>query len=411
MTKYKNTQKESGEEVSARQHLTLAWVLGSLSAFGPLATDMYLPAFPKMRLEFATEPGRVQLTLAVFLLGLAFGQLLWGTWSDRTGRRLPLLVGFGLFVVTSACCALATSVEWLILARFLMGIGGSAGQVVSRAIARDLFEAREAARFYSLMMIVSGIAPIVGPFLGNLVLAYGGWRLIFGLLAGLGVACWLLVWRAVPETLLLEEAASSHLSALFRGYSNVLRNKYFLSLTLALGCMFGVLFSYISSSPFVFKLYGVAEEYFGILFAVNGIGLYLGGQSNARLLRRFSETRLLRCGAFVNLVAMLLLILCVCLGQGSLVVFFVLLFISLSSLSFIFPNATALAMRPFALEAGSASATLGIFQFFVGALGGALAGVWGSETALPVVIQIALFAFAGNFLILFLTRKSPVHVA
>ncbi|MDR2430408.1 MAG: multidrug effflux MFS transporter [Puniceicoccales bacterium] len=395
-----------GAGASAGRHLALAWVLGSLSAFGPLATDMYLPAFPKMAGEFGVGQGRIQLTLSVFLLGLAVGQLLWGSWSDRVGRRLPLLAGFGLFVLASAWCAATSSDTLLILARFLMGFGGSAGVVVSRAIVRDLFEAREAARFFSLMMIVGGIAPIVGPFLGNLLLAHGSWRLIFGVLSGLGVLCWGMVWCGVPETLLRGHRLRGRVSSVLGSYGRVLADRHFMALTLVLGCMSGVLFSYIASSPFVFmKIHGVPEACFGLMFAMNGVGFYAGGQANAYLLRRFSEERLLRYGAAFNAVAVLLLVVCTWMGWGGFAVFFGLLFASLATLSFVFPNATALAMKPFAAEAGSASATLGIFQFVAGAAGGALAGVWGDETALPVTLQIAAFALAGNLLLFVFTWK------
>lgn len=395
-----NIHCRPGAGASAGRHLTLAWVLGSLSAFGPLATDMYLPAFQKMAAEFRVGQARIQLTLAVFLLGLAVGQLLWGSWSDRAGRRLPLLAGFGLFVLASAWCAVTTSATLLILARFLMGFGGSAGVVVSRAMVRDLFEAREAARFFSLMMIVGGIAPIVGPFLGNLLLAHGSWRLIFGVLAGAGALCWGIVWCGVPETLSREHRVRGHVFTVLRSYGRVLANRHFMVMTLVLGCMSGVLFSYIASSPFVFmKIHGLPEAYFGLMFAVNGIGFYAGGQANAYLLRRFSEERLLRCGAAFNAAAVVLLVFCAWTGQGGFAAFFGLLFVCLSTLSFIFPNATALAMKPFATEAGSASATLGIFQFVVGAAGGVLTGVWGDESAFPVALQIAVFALVGNLLL------------
>lgn len=385
----------------------LAWILGGMSVFGPLAIDMYLPAFPAMAEHLGTSIGAVQLTLAVFLLGLAVGQIFWGTLSDYTGRRLPLLSGCLLFSCMSAVCALTGSVHTLIAARFLMGLGGSAGVVVSRAIVRDLFEEKEAARFFSMMMIIGGVGPIVAPFLGGLLLTHFSWRAVFWTIAAFGVLCAAAVLYGVRETLPKENRERGGVFHIANVFGRVLSTRRFLGPALAIGCTSGMLFTYISNASFMFiELFGVPVSRFGVLFATNAIGLYIGGQSNRWLLRRFTAEQLLRKGMWLNVCAALLLTVCAGTGIGGFPLLFGMLFVCLTSLGIIFPNATAMAMQPFAEDAGSASALMGIFQFILGAVGGALVGVFHNGTALPMAVQILCFSLAARTILL-LTPKRP----
>jgi DHA1 family bicyclomycin/chloramphenicol resistance-like MFS transporter len=385
----------------------LAWTLGGLSAFGPFAIDMYLPAFPWIAKDLDTTIGRVQITLAIFLLGLAVGQILWGTLSDHVGRRMPLLSGCLLFSSMAIVCATAHSAHTLIAARFFMGLGGSAGVVVSRAIVRDLFEEKEAARFYSMMMIIGGIAPIISPFLGSLLLTHYNWRAIFWSITVFGGLCIAAVLRNIPETLTREKRMHGHVVDVFRGYGRILVNRRFLGPALAIGCISGMLFTYIANASFIFiELFGVPVAFFGFLFATNSIGLYIGGQSNRWLLRRFTSEQLLRKGMWVNVCAGLLLVACARTGFGGFPLFFSVLFVCLSTLGVIFPNATAMTMQPFAAEAGSASALLGILQFTLGASGGALVGIVHNGTALPMAIQIACYGLAARGILVLTPKRS-----
>jgi DHA1 family bicyclomycin/chloramphenicol resistance-like MFS transporter len=379
-----------------------------MSAFAPLAIDMYLPGFPKIAKDLGSTMSMVQITLAVFLLGLAVGQVLWGTLSDRVGRRLPLVLGCVLLAGTAATCAAAHSIHTLIAARFLMGLGASAGVVVSRAVVRDLFDEDEAARFFSLMMIIGGIGPIIAPFLGSLLLACFNWRAIFWTIAVFTGLCMAAALCNIPETLARENRTRGHLVDVFRAYGRILANRRFLGPALAIGCTSGTLFTYIANSSFVFiELFKVPVALFGFLFATNSIGLYIGGQANRWLLRRFSAEQLLRKGIQAHVGAALLLVGCAWTGWGGFALLFGVLFLSLATLGLVFPNATAAAMQPFAAEAGSASALLGIFQFILGAVAGALAGVFQGGSALPMAIQIACYALAARgFLLLTPTRTS-----
>jgi len=373
----------------------LAWALGICSAFGPFAIDMYLPAFPAMAAEFAAPIGTVQLTLAVFLLGLAAGQALWGSLADRIGRRGPMLAGCLLFTLASALCALAPSIESLVAARFVMGLGGSAGTVVSRAIVRDLFEEHAAARFYALMMLIGGVAPIVAPLLGGLLLDATGWRGIFWVIAAIGALSLLITLLAVPETLAPSDRQRGSLPMLVRGYAHILGQRAFLVPALALGCTFGMLFSYITSSSVVFiTVYGLSSADFSLLFGAIALVLYVGAMASRWLLARFPAPCLLRRTTAVTVVAGAGLVACAWTGFGGFPLFFALLLCSLSSLGLVFPTVTAMTMQPFPAAAGTASALLGILQFLIGALAGALSGLIHDGTARPMAVQIALFALA-----------------
>lgn len=383
-----------------------------MSAFGPFAIDMYLPAFPRIARSLGTSIGKVQITLAIFLLGLAVGQLLWGTLSDYVGRRIPLLFGCLLFGCMAAVCATTDSVHVLIAARFFMGLGGSAGVVISRAIVRDLFDVKEAALFYSMIMIIGGIAPIVSPFAGGLLLTHYSWRAIFWAITAFSGLCVAAVLRNIPETLARESRMRAHIADVFRAYGRIMIDRRFFGPALVIGCASGMLFTYIASSSFVFiELFRVPVWLFGFLFATNSIGLYIGGQSNRWLLRRFSSAQLLRTGMWINVCAALLLVGCARTGIGGFPGFFGVLFLCLGTLGIILPNATAITMQPFGAEAGSASALLGIVQYIVGATGSALVGVFSDGTALPMAILIACYGLAGRGMLLLTSRRADTPAA
>ncbi|MEN6627129.1 MAG: multidrug effflux MFS transporter [Candidatus Sumerlaeia bacterium] len=384
----------------------IAFTLGFLAACGPFAVDMYLPGLPDVARELRTSLAAVQNTLAIYIFGLAFGQVVWGTLCDRFGRRVPLLAGAVLFTAMAAVCAVTRSINTLLAARFFMGLGGSAGVVVSRAIVRDLFEEHEAARCYSMMMIIGGIGPIVAPFLGSLLLTYFNWRSIFWTVTGFGCLCVAALMRNIPETLAPENRMRGHLMNVVRGYGRILVNGRFLAPALAVACTTGILFTYIANSSYLFReLFGVPVKYFGFLFATNSIGLYVAGQSNRLLLRHFTSDRLMRAGMWANLAMAALLTACAATGLGGFPAVFILLFLCLSTLGIIFPNATAMVMQPFGAEAGFASAMLGILQYLISAAGGALIGLFQTGTPLPMAVQILAFGLVAKAMLLLTPRR------
>ena len=387
--------------------LGLVVLLGALTAFGPLAIDMYLPAFPQMAAALGAPIGAVQLTLPVFLAGMAAGQIVYGPLSDRYGRRAPLIAGCLAFAAASAACALAGSAGALIVSRFLMGLGGAVGLVVARAVVRDLYDESESARVYSLMMLVMGLAPVLAPALGALLLLAFTWESIFWVQALFGIACAIAVAAALPETLAAHHRARAHPGFIARRFAFLLGQRAYLGYALTTACCSGILFAYISGSPFVFiELFGVSPQQFGLYFGANAIGLFSAAQLNHWLLRRYTPRQVLGRAFAVNVAAAALLVGAAVSGAGGFALFYPLLFVCVATLGLLLPNAVAAAMQPFPEMAGSASALLGMLQYALGATTGALVGFLHDGTALPMAGVVAAAACAGALALALLTRPS-----
>ena len=364
--------------------------LGLLTAFSPLAIDMYLPAFPQMERDLAAAPGRVELTLSFFLAGLATGQYVIGPFSDRFGRRAPLLIGCGVYSLAALFCPLAPTVEWLIALRFVMGFSGAAGLVVSRAVVRDLYDESRSANVYSFMMMVTGIAPIVAPLIGGFLLEHFQWHAIFWTLAAIGILCGGAVVFDLPETLPFERRLRQPVAAVVRRSVAILKDGRFFGYALAIGFSYGALFAYITGSPKTYiNYFGVTPQAFSGYFASNAIVLLITAQLNRVLLRSWSPHALLRFAAIVALAGGVTLLGLAITGVGGFWPFHLTLGVCIATLGLIFPNATAAAMAPFGREAGSASAVLGLLQYIIGAFAGAAVGLLNSETPLAMAAVLA----------------------
>ena len=365
-------------------------ILGALSAFGPLAIDFYLPGFPAMATAFATDETQIQLTLAVYFLGLSIGQLIYGPIADRFGRRIPLLVGVGLFTVASLACALAPSLEWLIAARFVQALGGCAGMVLSRAIVSDKCDAVGAAKVFSQLMLVMGLAPILAPMLGGLLVNLYGWQSIFIVLTAFSALAALAVALGLPESL-PDNVPRQPLSGALRQYGRLLKDREFLGHALTGGLAMAGMFAYIAGSPFVFiKLYDVPAEHYGWLFGSNAAGFILVAQINARLLANRGPAFLLARTIWIYLAAGVVLLGVSALHTQQLWPLLIPLFVCIASLGCIIPNASACAMSGQGARAGSASAMLGCLQFSVAAGAASLVGVLHNGTAMPMAMVITL---------------------
>lgn len=365
-------------------------ILGALSAFGPLAIDFYLPGFPAIALAFGTDEKHVQLTLASYFLGLSIGQLAYGPVADRFGRRIPLLFGVTLFTLASLACAFAPNLEWLIGARFVQALGGCAGMVISRAIVSDKCDAVQSAKVFSQLMLVMGLAPILAPMLGGLLVNLYGWQSIFISLTAFSALASLAVALGLPESM-----PASHprqpLAGAFKQYRSLLGDRIFLGHALTGGIAMAGMFSYIAGSPFVFiKLYGVPAEHYGWLFGTNAAGFILIAQLNARLVGKKGPAFLLSRTVWIYLAAALTLLAITGLRTEQLWPLLVPLFICIASLGCIIPNASACAMNGQWARAGSASAMLGCLQFSVAAGAAALVGVLHDGTAVPMALVISL---------------------
>lgn len=365
-------------------------ILGALSAFGPLAIDFYLPGFPAMAEAFATDEKHIQLTLAVYFLGLSIGQLLYGPIADRFGRRVPLLVGVGLFTVGSLACAFAPTLELLIGARFVQALGGCAGMVLSRAIVSDKCDAVGAAKVFSQLMLVMGLAPILAPMLGGLLVSLYGWQAIFMVLTAFSALAALAVALGLPESL-PANVPRQPLSGALRQYARLFKDREFLGHALTGGISMAGMFAYIAGSPFVFiKLYDIPAEHYGWLFGSNAAGFILVAQINARLLAKRGPAFLLARMVWVYLAAGLALLAVSSLHTEQLWPLLIPLFICIASLGCIIPNASACAMSGQGARAGSASALLGCLQFSVAAAAAWLVGVLHDGSAMPMAMVISL---------------------
>jgi DHA1 family bicyclomycin/chloramphenicol resistance-like MFS transporter len=369
---------------------SLVLVLGVLSAFGPLSIDMYLPSFGAISLDLGATGAQVQLTLAVFFGGLGLGQAFYGPLSDRYGRMGPLCFGLTLFVLASAACAMARSIESLMSWRFVQSIGGCAGIVIARAVVRDRFDEREAARVFSLLMLVMGLAPILAPLAGGQILVHFGWRAIFWTLGAFGLACLLAVLLVLGESLPPERRSTGGLGAALRVYGSLLRDRAFMRYNLSSALVISGMFTYIFGSPFVFmEIHGVRPDHYGWLFGLNSLGLIVASQCNRALLGRVAGAQILSHALVVTASAGGLLLVAAWTGAGGLPGLLCPLFLYIASLGFVLPNVFAAALAPQGRNAGSAAALLGTVQFGAGAAVGTLLGALGNGTAVPMAGLIA----------------------
>lgn len=368
------------------------WIIlmGALTAVGPLSIDMYLPAFPAIAGELDAS-GRLELTLASFFTGLALGQLFYGPVSDRFGRKPPLYFGLSLFLLASIGAALSTDIHALIGWRFVQGLGGCAGMVISRAVVRDRCTPQEAARAFSLLMLVMGLAPILAPLLGGLIVTTAGWRAIFVLLAMFASGCLLAVWQLLRESHDTRHAQPMQSGRVIQDYAHLFRDRIFMSHTLSSGLAFTGMFAYIAGSPHVLmQLHHIPPQHYGWIFGSNAFGLIAASQLNARLLGRHDMSVLLRHGVTATALAGIFLAVMAALDMLSLPLLLAGLFVFISSLGFVSPNASAAALAHQGRKAGTASALMGALQFVMATLAGASMSVFHNGSALPLAATMCI---------------------
>jgi MFS transporter, DHA1 family, multidrug resistance protein len=376
-------------------HGQLVVLLGALSTFGPLSMDMYLPGLPAMARDLSAPAWAAQLTITTSMLGLAGGQLVAGPISDTLGRRRPLLIGLAAYMAASVLCALAPNVWMLLLLRLAQGCAGAAGIVIARAIVRDLHEGVEAARFFAMLMLIGGLAPILAPIAGGQLLHVTDWRGIFVVLGAIGAALLLAAWWLLAETLPEGNRHGGGLVATVHVFGSLLRDRPFMGYVLSAGLTFAAMATYISGSPFVLQdIHGVSPQLFSLLFAINAGGIMLASQISRRLVARHGPRRLLDAAVTQGAIGGVGVLVSVVAGLG-LAGLLPSLFVMVSSIGMVLPNAAALALADHPRTAGSASALLGLAQFAIGALAAPLAGVAGSHTALPMAIVMAVLPMAG----------------
>ena len=368
----------------------LAITLGALSAMGPLAIDMYLPALPTIGRDLGASPAAVQVSLAAYFIGIAIGQAFYGPLSDQYGRKPALYAGLVVFGLASVGCALAVNIEMLVAGRFLQALGGCAPLVIPRAVVRDHFDERGSVRMLSMLILVMGAAPILAPLIGGQLLIAFGWRSVFWLLTIYAAAWLLLAILFLPESLPAAHRRKQRPGSVLAVYAGLLRDRVYLTYVLAGSLIFSGLLAYIAGSPFVFiELFHVPPERFGVFFGLNAVGLIAAAQVNGWLATRVDPRRILRLVLPISVAAGLLLLVDAYTGFGGFAGILIPLFLFIATHGFVMPNTTALAMAPHRRIAGSASALLGTIQFVLGAAAGAAVSGLANGTAVPLAAVVA----------------------
>ncbi|GAA0904934.1 multidrug effflux MFS transporter [Streptomyces thermoalcalitolerans] len=389
------TGRAPDDRAARRTGLLVTLLLGGLTATPPLSMDMYLPALPEVTRSLHAPAATVQLTLTACLVGMALGQLVVGPLSDRWGRRRPLLAGLAVYVLATALCALAPGVEVLVALRLVQGLSGAAGIVIARAVVRDLYDGVAMARFFSTLMLISGVAPIVAPLIGGQILRVTDWRGVFVVLTAVGVLLGTLVWTRLPETLPPAERHGGGVGETLGSIRRLLADRAFTGCLLTGGFAFAALFAYVTASPFVVQeVFGASPQTFSLLFGLNAVGLVVAGQINGRVLvGRVRLDRVLAVGlALVILAAVALLLMTTgVFGDTGLTPVAAALFVLMSAMGITLPNTQALALMRTRRHAGAASALLGTSTFLIGAAASPLVGIGGGRTAVPMaVVQLAV---------------------
>lgn len=390
----------------------LTLMLGSLTAFGPMAIDMYLPAMPAIAADLHTDPASAQQTMSVFLIGMALGQLLYGPISDRVGRRPPLMIGIAVFIVMSIGCAYAQTIGALIVLRFLQALGACVGQVLARAVVTDVYDRREAPRMFSLLMLVMGLAPILAPIAGGWVLAVADWQAIFLALAVFGVLVGGLVFFRLPESRSELVAAHARTESPFQGITAVARNRHIVGYAIAGGMGTASMFTYITCVPdLLIEHYGISPEHFGWFFGINAAGLIAGSQINRHLLKRRTSHDLLKIALAIGLGLTLILLASALTGIGGLPGLLIPLFLVITCMGFVLPNGGASAMVIDLKRAGSTSAFTGSMSFALGASGSAIAGLFYDGSPMPMAVVMTAALAMGVLVLKFVVGKPPALLA
>ncbi|MBF0688834.1 MAG: multidrug effflux MFS transporter [Cellulomonas sp.] len=365
-------------------------LLGTMCALPAISTDIYLPSLPDVARDLGTSAAAVQLTMTGMLIGGAVGQLVIGPLSDRFGRRTPVLVGVALHVVVSLLCAIAPAIVPLVALRVAQGFFNASATVVAMALIRDRFTGSDASRLMSRLMLVIGVAPLFAPSLGGLIAGQWGWRAVFVVLAAFGVVLWFVVLLRMPETLPPERRRDGGVRTALSGYRHLLRDRHFVALAVLPGLAMAVLMTYVVASPFVLRVgYGLSEHQFALLFAANGVGLVLGAQVNAALVRRVAPIRILRVAVVLTVLLTGVLLVLALTGFGGLWGLLVVLWLVLALVNFAPPNATAIALGRHGAIAGTAAAFIGALQAGTGGVVANLSGVLGGGAVAMAVVMLA----------------------
>ncbi|GLB50327.1 multidrug effflux MFS transporter [Neptunitalea lumnitzerae] len=394
---------QSQPKITTDNHAVIYYVLGTLIALGPFSIDMYLQAFENIATDFHTTKHAVELSLTSYFIGISLGQLAYGPIMDKYGRRNPQLIGLLIYIIAAFACYFATSLTWLVIARFFLAVGASAGMVASKAVVRDIFKNNmDVARAMSFLMLIMGAAPILAPYAGQLVVNHFNWEYIFLFLGGFSILMFFNVLFLLPESSTPNKKVSLKPLSILDKYIGILSNPEFFTFSIAGGFTIGAMFAYVSDAAILFQdVYGI--ENFGLLVGLNALGLIAGSQINRYIIKKIGVLQLtLKISIMLIIIAVLFLI--NVLTFNNFYASFVLLFIMMTFLGFQNPNCTSLSLNPFGKKAGRASALVGSIKMIFGAItSGVLSGI-GIKSALPLAI-ISLVLYILSALLLFRYNK------
>lgn len=383
-------------------------MLGSLTAFGPLSMDMYLPALPTVAVDLHTTTSLAQLSLTACLIGLAVGQLIFGPLSDIRGRRRPLVFTLSIYAIASVLCAFSTTIWMFIALRFIQGVTGAAGIVIARASARDMYSGKDLTKFIALLALVNGAAPILAPISGGFILNFASWNAVFIILGIIGLIMFLAVTFFLPETLPEDKRSEGSMLAVVKTFGKLFKDRVFMGIAFTQAFIMSSMFAYISGSPFVLQnLYHVTPQQFSLFFALNGIGIIIAAQVTGRLSNTISEVKLLFTGVLLSFSGSILLVIVVW-NELPLLFMTVALFLVVSSIGMVSTTSFALGMQSQGNSAGSASAFLGLLPFVGGALVAPLVGIAGDATAWPMGIIIIACSSIALLIFVVFVRKSDL---
>lgn len=385
-------------------------LLGSLTAFGPLSLDMYLPALPIVAGDLQTTTSLAQLSLTACLVGIAFGQLIFGPLSDIHGRRRPLVYTLIVYAIASVLCAFSTHIWVFIGLRFVQGVTGAAGIVIARASSRDLYSGKDLTKFIALLALVNGAAPILAPIAGGIVLNFTSWNAVFIILAIIGLIMFLGVLLFLPETLPKEKRTEGSILAVLKTFGYLLKDRLFMGIACTQALIMTSMFAYIAGSPFVLQnLYNVTPQQFSMLFALNGMGIIIAAQVTGRLSSTIEEVKLLFSGVLLSFIGSVFLLL-VIIYKMPLFAMIPALFLVVSSVGMVSTSSFSLGMQRQGNSAGSASAFLGLLPFIGGAIVSPLVGIAGDQTAWPMGIIIVFCSSIALVIFMLFVRKSELNM-
>jgi DHA1 family bicyclomycin/chloramphenicol resistance-like MFS transporter len=401
--------RHPGDLLSRRQRLVYVLVLGALTALGPFTIDLYLPAFPALEAELGVNAAAIQITLTGTMIGFGLGQLVVGPWSDKVGRRLPLILSTIVHIAASVAAALAPDIAWLTAFRLLQGFGAAAGGVVAMAMVRDLFGGKPLVRMLSRLALVVGLAPVVAPVVGSQLMQVMDWRGLFWVLGAYGLAVLLAVAFLIVETLPESRRHVAGHSSMRERYRALFRDRVYLGAALVGGMTFTGLFAYLSTSSFLFQqVYDFTPQEYGILFAVNSVGVVIGVQVSSRLIRGPVPPQYIIAGTTLVHLAMAIAIVVLDSSGAGFWGTAIPLWIYIAACGFTFPAVQVLALANHGAEAGTAASLLGALNFGLAGALSPLAGLFGVGTAVPMAVLMGAAAVVAVASVWLLVRPSTV---